>query len=142
MSLRQLQRTIFAGCRDLGLDADMRRDLQRAVTGKDSLGQMNETDMRLVLKALQVRGFKPKSKGRPKAPRQDLAYIHVLWRLLREAGELERPNRDGLNAFIRARFGNAWQAVPADIDMLREPAQIEAVIRALTSWCRRAGIDP
>jgi len=140
MSPDRLRRRIFAGCKALRLDTEMRRDLQLAATGKESLGQMDAADMEKVLAALQARGFR--ATGRRKAaPRADLRYVHVLWRILGQAGRLDRPGRDGLNAFLRARFGAAWGAVPADIDMLRDPAQIEAVICALTTWCRREGLS-
>ncbi len=84
---------------------------------------------------LRIRGLvKP-------APRADLRLIHMLWFKLGQAGQLDRPDRAGLNAFIRSRFGAAWGAAPADIDMLRDHNQIEAVIRALKSWCEHKGIN-
>ena len=104
---------------------------------------MSDDDGRKVLDRMKSDGFKVASKGgfkHPKAPRADLRVVHVLWKTLREAGELDRPSREGLNAFIRSRFGDAWQSVPADVDMLRDPAQIEAVIAALKAWIKREKI--
>lgn len=141
MSYRALQQTIFAGCRDLEIDQDTRRDLQLRVTGKESLGQMSVAEMQLVVGELKRLGFRPKSGRRPAASRGDVRYIHVLWRILREAGKLDRPDRGGLNAFIRARFGDRWGTVPADVDMLRDPEQINAVVRALTDWCTRESLS-
>ncbi|APE45399.1 GemA protein [Sulfitobacter alexandrii] len=139
---RALQQQIHVACRQLAIDSDARRDLQLAVCGKASMRDMTETDLRAVLDRLKASGFKPQSgKRRPSAPRADLRLIHVLWRKLGEAGELERPGRAGLNAFIRTRFGDAWASVPADVDMLRDPGQIEAVIAALRAWGKRTGID-
>jgi len=101
-----LIRKVHIGCRLLGIDEDTRRDLQRQVTGKDSLSAMNEAELKGVLKALENRGFKPALKGRhAPAPRADLRYVHKLWSLLGAAGALRAPSRAGLNAFIRARFG-------------------------------------
>lgn len=138
----RLRRTIFAACRELGLDADARHDMQMAVTGKASLSDMTEAELQLVVDNLKDKGFTLHPKGRRgRAPRADLRLVHVLWKLLGEAGVLERAGRDGLNAFIRSRFGSKWGSVPADIDMLRDPAQIEAVIRALKHMCRRNGVE-
>lgn len=137
-----LIRKVHVGCRQLGLDTETRHDLQRQVTGKDSLSAMTEGELKSVLKALVNRGFKPSAKGRHKAaPRADLRYVHKLWSLLGEAGALREPGRAGLNTFIRARFERHWGSVPADVDMLREWGQISDVIDALKSWCDRAGVE-
>ena len=150
MTIRYLQKLIFVGCRALKLDAEARRALQLRVTGKPSLAAMTKAEMQSVVAELKKSGFRPKTSGKSgrrkagyhkPAPRADLRLIHVLWSKLGQAGLLDRPDRAGLNAFIRARFGAAWGAVPADIDMLRDHKQIEAVIRALKSWCEREGIE-
>jgi hypothetical protein len=138
---RRLQKTIFVGCRELGLDGDARRDLQLRVTGKASMSDMSEPELKAVLGALKDAGFKAKrGKKYPAAPTSDLRLIHVLWGLLGKAGKLDRPGRDGLNAFIRSAFGNSWGSVPADVDMLRDHEQINAVIRALKGMCDRKGV--
>ena len=59
-----LIRKVHVGCRQLGIDNDTRRDLQRQVTGKASLSAMSEAELKGVLKALENRGFKPAPKGR------------------------------------------------------------------------------
>ena len=140
---RPLQKLIFAACRQLGLDDEARRDLQVRVTGKASMRDMDEADLRLVVNRLKAAGFedKPRAPRHKPAPRADLRMIHVLWRKLGEAGAVTRPGRDGLNAFVRARFGKVWGSVPADVDMLRDWRQIDAVIQALKDWGKRAGID-
>lgn len=137
-----LIRKVHVGCRQLGLDAETRHDLQRQVTGKESLSSMTEGELKAVLKALENRGFKPTAKGHHKtAPRADLRYVHKLWSLLGETGVLKAPGRAGLNAFIRARFAAKWGSVPADVDMLRDWGQIADVIDALKAMCRRAGVE-
>ncbi|MGK7664237.1 MULTISPECIES: gp16 family protein [unclassified Marinovum] len=146
---KSLQKMIHVGCKQLGIDNETRRDLQFRVTGKASMSGMSEADLRRVVAALKQQGFKPfgnsyrghrRDKGKPAAPRSDLRYVHVLWRLLGQAGVVTRPGRDGLNAFIRARYEGKWEFVPIDVDALRDPSQISDVIRALKDWCRRAGV--
>lgn len=140
----QLQRMIHVGCRALSMDQEDRKALQLTVTGKDSMTDMNEDELNAVLKRLKADGFKPHAKGRSKhktAPRADLRLVHVLWRKLGDAGELDRPGRGGLNAFVRAQFEASWSSVPADVDMLRDAAKINAIIRALKAWCARADIQ-
>lgn len=141
-----LQRQIHVGCKHLGIDADSRHDLQLLVTGKASMADMTDAELRKVVEALEERGFKAGYKGgakgrRAPAPRGDLRYVHVLWGLLGKAGKLERPGRDGLNTFVRARFEGKWQSVPIDIDALRDAGQINDVTRALKAMCARAGIE-
>lgn len=136
-----LIRKVHVGCRQLGLDTETRHDLQRQVTGKESLSSMTGPELKAVLKALENRGFKP-TRGRHKpAPRADLRYVHKLWSLLGEAGALREPGRAGLNAFVRSRFAAKWGSEPADIDMLRDWGQIADLIDALKAMCRRAGVE-
>ena len=116
---RALQQQIHVGCRHLGLDSDARRALQLEVCGKTSMTDMTEADLKLVISRLKKDGFNVTSNGAKKhkaASRADLRLAHVLWKKLGDKGVLERPGRDGLNAFIRLRFGDKWQFVPADID--------------------------
>jgi phage gp16-like protein len=141
---RALQQKIHVGCRQLGLNSDARRALQVVVTGKASMKDMDDADLLKVLNRLKKDGFKASSKGSKRhkaAPRPDLRLAHVLWAKLGEAGALRDPSRAGLNKFIRDQFGNVWGSVPADIDMLRDHKQINAVIQALKAWGARAGID-
>ncbi len=140
MTRRTLQKLIHVGCRELGLDQDTRRELQLVATGKVSQRDMSEADLRAVIDALQARGFRPEGR-RPRAPRADVRYCHVLWRLLAEAGEVRTPGPAGLNAFVRARFAKTWGHVPIDIDAMRDAREINDVVRALKDWCARAGVD-
>ncbi|WP_151720198.1 gp16 family protein [Gemmobacter serpentinus] len=137
-----LRKLVHLGCKQIGLDNDTRRDLQLVATGKASMADMTDADLLRVVEALKQRGFKVGFPGRkpgrhPVAPRADLRLIHVLWSKLGDANALERPGRDGLNAFIRSRFEGKWQAVPIDVDTLRDSDQINDVIRALKDWCKR-----
>ena len=136
--LRKL-RTVHAAAREIGLDADDRRALQIVATGKASSGDMDEAELDAVLDAMKARGWQPKGR-KAAAPRGDLRFAHVLWRLLHEAGKVETGGAEGLNAFIRSRFGAAWGSVPADVDMMRDGRQIADVIEALKAMCARHGI--
>ncbi|MFN3662349.1 gp16 family protein [Yoonia sp.] len=141
---RSLQRMIHVGCRQLGLDVQARRDLQAVVCGKQSMSDMTEAELTAMLDRLKADGFQPATKStqrRPAAPRGDLRLIHVLWRKLGDAGALERPDRAGLNTFIRSNFERSWGSVPADVDMMRDHDKIAAVIKALSDWGKRAKID-
>jgi phage gp16-like protein len=141
---RALQKAIHVACRELGLNTDDRRALQLKVCGKASMSDMSEDELKAMVEQLKKDGFKTTSTARSKhkaAPRSDLRLIHVLWGKLGKAGVLERPDRAGLNTFIRSRFEATWGVVPADVDMLRERDQISDVIDALKAWGQRANID-
>ena len=137
-----LIRTIHIACRQLGLDEETRRDLQKQVTGRDSLSVMTNPEREAVLAALKERGFKPAFKGaRKAADRGDVRFCHVLWGKLFRAGAVDKAGARGLNAFVRARFEKAWGAAPIDIDQMRDAEQIAAIAEALKAMCRRAGIS-
>jgi phage gp16-like protein len=135
-----MKRMIHVACRELGLDGEARRDLQLAVTGKASMTDMSDADLKLLLERLKADGFKAAPKSHKTAPRADLRYVHVLWGLLAKKGVLKKPGRAGLNAFVRSRFEGKWQSVPLDIDMLQDAGQINDVTRALKDWCEREHI--
>jgi len=153
MTAANLRKMIHVGCKQLGLDEDDRRGLQMVATGKASMSDMSDADLRKVIEALKKRGFEPfgnsyfkggrkpaQGRAKPLAPRADLRFIHVLWKQLGEAGALKKPGRAGLNAFIRSSFEGKWQSVPIDVDALREAGQIDDVVQALKAMCRRAGV--
>lgn len=142
MTARHLQRLIHVGCRELGIAADDRHALQLLATGKESLAEMTQPELHRVVDALKARGFKPQNKGkRAPAPRADIRYCHVLWRLLHQAGAARVAGAEGLNAFIRSRFAKTWGAAPIDIDAMQDWRQINDVTLALKDWCRRAEVD-
>lgn len=140
---RALQKLVHVACRELQIDSETRRDLQLVVTGKGSMSDMTEADLLKLVEHLKSKGFNAGAqKGRrPAAPRSDLRFVHVLWRLLGEAGKLKQPGRAGLNAFVRSRFKGHWKSVPIDIDALRDAGQINDVTRALKDWCEREGVN-
>lgn len=142
MTTKTLKAKIHIACKELGIDNDARQIMQETVTGKASMTDMTGADLQLVVDHLKERGWTPK-RGKKKhglAPRADLRLVHVLWRELGNAGKLEKPGRDGLNAFIRTRFGDHWASVPVDVDALRDHKQINDVITALRQWCARENV--
>lgn len=139
-------RMIHVACRDLGLDEDTRHELQARVTGKASLSDMTERDLRLVVDELKAKGWTPAAKKTGKgfrnfASRGDIRFCHVLWGKLVREGAVQVTGATGLNAFIRQRFETSWGAVPIDIDQMRDHKQIATVIEALKAMCHRAGIE-
>jgi phage gp16-like protein len=137
--LRRLQKTIHVAARDLGLDAEDRRALQLVATGKASMSEMDERDLNGVIDALKARGWTATPKGfRKRAPRPDVRFIHVLWRLLGDAGVVKKDRR-ALNSFVRTRFAGKWGVI-LDVDMMTSAAQIRAVTEALKAMCERNGV--
>jgi len=141
MNRSTAMRTIYACARKLDMDEDDRRDvIERVHPGVRSLSGLDETGMIAVATEFQRLTPKPKAKG-GLAPRADLRFVHVLWKLLGDADKVNKPGRDGLNAFIRSRFETKWGAVPLDIDAMRDHDQISDVIDALKAWCHRDGVE-
>lgn len=139
-----LIRLIHVGCRELGIDVETRHDLQMRLTGKASLKDMTAPELNLVVNELKANGFvmrESKNLRRKRAPRADIRFCHVMWRLLHEAGAVREPGEKGLNAFVRKRFEKTWGYVPVDVDALQEWSEIKDVVEALKDWCDRAGVE-
>lgn len=135
----KLRKMIHVGCKKLRMDDDDRHDLQFVTTGKTSMTDMTEEDLRQVVMALKEKGFDPSfdSPRRPMAKRKDTKLCHVLWGKLVRAGIYDMRGAEGLNAFIRSRFATSWGAAPIDIDMIQNGRQIQDVVQALKAVCRR-----
>lgn len=139
-------RMIHVACRDLGLDQDTRHELQERVTGKASLSDMTERDLKLVVDELKSKGWKPVQKKagakpfRNFASRGDIRFCHVLWGKLVAAGVFAVPGHEGLNAFARTVLEKADGVAILDIDRLRDHKQIALLIEVLKNRCTRAGI--
>ena len=166
----QLIRACHAAVRAAGFDEDARHDFQMRVTGKASMRDMSVAELRHLREELNRitgfgqdgrggkgrRGGKPAvGKGRrgkpagrpsadyhPRAPLGGLRYIHALWGELGQRGVLKRPDRAGLNAFIRARFEGHWSYVPIDVDALDDRDHITDVIQALKAMLARVEKEP
>ncbi len=145
--LRPLKREIHGACRQLGLDSDTRHALQLQATGKASMTEMGRADLLKLKDALKAKGYTPRPRAekhaknwRTKSPRPEIRKIHVLWRLLADAGVQQRGAR-ALNAFINStKFAAKWGHNPRDVDMLPGEMAMD-VIEALKVICRRNGIS-
>lgn len=125
----------------LGLDDGDYRSMLKRVTGKASLRLMDNREKNRVVDEMKRLGFKVRAKSRRKAaPRADVRYCHVIWRLLIEGGAMNVTGAKGLNAFIRARFERTWGCVPIDIDAMTDAREISQVIEALKQIAARHGI--
>ena len=141
-----LIRACHAAVRAAGFDEDARHDFQMRVTGKASMRDMSVAELRHLRDELnRITGFsrrgKPKASRKadyhPRAPLGGLRYIHALWGELGQRGVLKRPDRAGLNAFIRSRFEGHWSYVPIDVDALDDRDHITDVIQALKAMLAR-----
>ena len=149
-----LIRACHAAVRAAGFDEDARHDFQVRVTGKASMRDMSVAELRHLRDELnRITGFGQDGRGgkrrrgsaadrssdrHPKAPLGGLRYIHALWGELGRRGVLKRPDRAGLNAFIRSRFEGHWSYVPIDVDALDDRDHITDVIQALKAMLARA----
>ena len=140
-------RMIHVACRDLGLDQDTRHELQERVTGKTSLSDMTERQLKLVVDELKAKGWQPARKVSGKktfrnfASRGDIRFCHVLWGKLVAASVFAVPGHEGLNAFARTVLEKPAGATILDVDQLRDHKQIALLIEVLKARCARAGID-
>ncbi len=140
--LSRLRRAIFGECRRRGLDEDARHAVQVRVTGKESLKEMNEAEMRRVLAALAGRqtGRPVRAGGRAKvASRPSVlpagphtSKLRALWISAYWLGVVT-DNRDTALA--------AWMCRQTGMDAARwaTPAQTSACIEALKDWMARDG---
>ena len=146
-----LIRACHAAVRAAGFDDDARHDFQMRVTGKASMRDMSVAELRHLRDELnritgfgRGKGWRGKAAGRPRSDyhppveRGDVRLIHALWGELGKRGVLKRPDRAGLNAFIRSRFEGHWSFVPVDVDVLTDTDNITDVIQALKAMLARA----
>jgi len=133
-----LKRRVFAQCRQLGLDDDARREAQQAATGCASLSTMTEAQLRDVIAHLEAAGARP-GKWREADPRADQRLIHVIWRLLGEAGAV-KTGPAALRAFIaNPRFTAKWGETPTAVRFLTVE-RARDVIEALKDVADRNGV--
>lgn len=98
-SRAKLTRAVHVAARAKGLDEDMRRDLYRQVTGKDTLTDMTGPEIGRVLDALNGKAGLDKQVN----------FIAGLWRQLAaippEAGGVHDPSPAGLRAWVKGQVG-------------------------------------
>lgn len=144
---RKARGAIQRRARELGLDEDARRALQRRETGKESCADMSVAELRRVAAAMNGRAGRraehdgkraahdgARAAGRAPAHEQD-AKLLALWISGYHLGIVRDRSDAGLTAWLRRRFG---------IDVPRWPdfpAKARAV-EGLKAWLARdAGVD-
>ncbi|PWE29983.1 GemA protein [Maritimibacter sp. 55A14] len=126
-------KTIYAGVRQLGLDAEEdRRDLYERVTGKRRLRDMRPREKDAVVEELRRLGFRRVSRRRkldgPYAPK-----LQALWIAAWNLGLTKSRDDGALLAFVRRQTG---------IDhtrFLRDPKDAARAIEGLKAWLARDG---
>lgn len=137
-----LHRLIHGGCRKLGLDDDARRGMYLRLVKKDSLSDMSEPEMRLVVNELRRLGYKPdapKASGREGKPALDGKYLpkmRALWIALWNMGEVKDRRDSALEAFALGR-----QVPHLDgVRFIHRAEDGQSVVEALKAWLARAGV--
>lgn len=128
---RRWNRRVHACARELGIDEDDRRALQKRVTGKASCKDMSLADLRRVLAAMEGR-----EAGAEALPDSDLLpKLRALWISGWHLGIVRDRTDAGLAAWLRRQTGldsAAWAT----------PVQLVAAIEALRRWLHRdAGVN-
>lgn len=131
-SRRKLIGAVHAAAKRWGIDDEARRDIQNAVTGKDSLTNMTLPEIGKVLDRLNAGN---KAAGLAQNSRPHVGKIRALWWTLYWLGEAPSPNYSALDGFVRRQTG---------ISSLRflDPRRAPAVIEALKDRIERAGVTP
>ncbi len=131
-----LKRAVHAACHEHGLDTDARRDLQRRVTGKDSLTEMTPDEIRALLDHLNG-GAARRGQARDTLPRgATTGKLRALWISGWHLGAVRDRTDRALASFIRRQAG---------LDAARwahDPADAAKAIHGLEAWlAREAGVD-
>ncbi len=145
---------IHAGCKQLGIDEDTRRDLYERVTGKRSAKDMNAAERERVVSELRRLGFAPTFKAPPSVASGDIspsrgesgrrasrkplagpfaAKLQALWIAAWNLGIVENRDDAALIAFVRRQTG---------IDhtrFLTDAGDAHKAIEALKAWMEREG---
>lgn len=120
-------RAIYAACRAQGIDDDTRHDLQRAITGRASLSEMNLQEVTQVLEHLNKRG---PAKRPALTPVQKKMWS--LWQQLADAGLVEDRKMPALLAYISRQTGIEAQGALNWMNAAQEKSVVEALKRWLT----------
>ena len=127
-------RAIHAGCRALGYDEDMRRNLYRAVTGESSAADMSEAQRSAVVAELRRRGFETASNGSRKPLDGPYAKkLQALWIAGWNLGLIRDRDDRALLAFVRRQTGIGHTR------FLHRAADGAKAIEALKAWLTRDG---
>lgn len=130
-------RAIHAGCRQLGIEDEDKRDFYAQVTGKRSLREMSQTEQKSIVSALRERGFRPQA-GKSKRLMQGryAKKLQALWIAAWNLGLVENRRDEALAAFIKRQTGLDHSR------FLRHAADANKAIEALKGWmAREAEVD-
>lgn len=120
-----------------GLDDDtVWRDFLERVSGSRSVREMSERQREEVIAELRKRGAKAKRPFK-KSDKPHVRKVFAIWGDMCRAGIPDKPNRDGLRAFVArmTRRDDRPEGV-ADPEWL-DPGDANMVVEALKSWRRR-----
>lgn len=129
---QSLNRQIRAAENAQGIDHDAHQAMVEKITGKTSLGQCTDAEMRRVVAHLNGHrtGFKPSSKGYVRK-------IWALWGSLKKVGALNATDTDAaLLAFVNKHLTGRQFANIRQLDWLTYD-EAAPVIEALKDWSER-----
>jgi phage gp16-like protein len=126
-SRKRMIGAVRAACARQGIGEEDRRALQREVTGKGSLAEMNLGELGRVLDRLN-NGWKG-----PMGHRAYLGKIRALWWTLYWLGAVDEPGEGALSSFVARQTGKHRLTFLGHQEAFR-------VIEALKSWAERAGV--
>lgn len=136
---QSLNRQIRAAEKERGIDRDAHEAMVQQITGKTSLGQCTDGEMRKIVAHLNGAraGFRPSAKGYVRK-------IWALWGSIRKAGALSATDTDAaLLAFVNKHLKGRQFASIRQLDWLTYE-EAAPVIEALKDWNNRvnaAGAD-
>ncbi|WJI81493.1 MULTISPECIES: regulatory protein GemA [unclassified Mesorhizobium] len=124
---------IHVANKQLGLDEDTARDLYQRITGKRSLREMNDRELKLIITEQRQRGFKPTEKGLqgPFAKK-----LQALWIAAWNLGIVRDRHDAAMLSFVKRQTGIEHTRFLLDAD------DAAKAIDALKAWMtREAGVD-
>ncbi|HBS22687.1 MULTISPECIES: regulatory protein GemA [Thalassospira] len=129
---QSLNRQIRAAEKQRGIDRDAHEALVLQITGKASLGDCTDAEMRKIVTHLNGTraGFKPSTKGYVRK-------IWALWSNIKKAGALAAPDTDAaLVAFVNKHLTGRQFANVRQLDWLTYD-EAQPIIEALKDWSNR-----
>ena len=134
---RGLLAKVHLAPKELWIDDDLRRAIQKELTGKESAAQMSVAELERLVRHYRRLGWRPRGRGgRPRATPQ-VRMIRALWHELAEAGVVRAPEgrrEKALRAWVQRQTG---VSAPEWLT----PEQASAVIEMLKKWCARVGVE-
>jgi len=137
-SRNRLIALIHVAKKELALNEESYRALLDGATGKTSLKEMGNKDLKAVIERFKEFGFKkskPKRAGKRKmAAGVQASLIRALWLSLYQLGQVRDPSEEAIAAYVR-------RMAKVDAVQFLTPSKADAVIAGLRSWMKRAGYE-